>query len=133
MMMMIVLKGIKWLIEQDIKVTVSFVVQKLNYKEMVKAWYLCRDYNIRGITFHMVRKWNHMSDEWWNENRIENNSNIDYTLFKDQLKQLNSAPKILIIFARSFLSNLFTASKTEHALIPISILSGPIDLNENPL
>tara|TARA_R110000824_G_scaffold230208_1_gene417840 strand:+ start:28 stop:1017 length:990 start_codon:yes stop_codon:yes gene_type:complete len=92
----IVLEGIKWLIEQDIKVTVSFVVQKLNYKEMVKAWYLCKDYNIRGITFHMVRKWNHMSDEWWNKNRIENNPDIDYTLFKDQLKQLNSAPKILI-------------------------------------
>ena len=44
-----------------------------------------------------------------------------------------SSPKIFIIFAKFLLSNVFTTSYAEYLLIPICILSEPLDLKEKPL
>ena len=84
----LVLDGIKWLYEIGIKPSLSFVVQKENYREISQAYELAKDYHCSNITYHLLRRWPHMTDSWWQQNRIEDNTLVDQLVLQDQLKKL---------------------------------------------
>jgi MoaA/NifB/PqqE/SkfB family radical SAM enzyme len=91
-----VIDGIKLLVEKNIKTNLSFVVQKKNYKEIRQAWQLGVDLGCHSINFHKLIRWKHMSDSWWEENKLENNTLVDIKYLKEELNILKLKPNYVI-------------------------------------
>lgn len=84
----IVIDGIRELVNMGIIVNTEFVLQYLNYKEIVDYISLVQELGVSHIGVNEIYRWPHMSQEWWNQNKIENNSNIDYNFLSESLKVL---------------------------------------------
>jgi len=91
-----VIDGIKLLVKKNIKTNLSFVVQKKNYKEIRQAWQLGVDLGCHSINFHKLIRWKHMSDSWWEENKLENNPLVDIKWLKEELNILKLIPNYVI-------------------------------------
>jgi radical SAM protein with 4Fe4S-binding SPASM domain len=91
-----VIDGIKLLVKNNIKTTLSFVVQKKNYREIKQAWQLGVDLGCDSIYFQKLVRWKHMSNSWWEENKLENNALVDIKWLKEELNILKSIPNYVI-------------------------------------
>lgn len=91
----LVKEGIKMCVSKGIKVNLSFVVQSKNYQELKKCWELGVKLGCHSIMFHMVRRWHHMTDSWWEQNSIENLSKSHRQILYDQLSFLKNVKKIV--------------------------------------
>lgn len=91
----LVKKGIEMCVAQGIKVNLSFVVQSKNYNELKSCWELGVKLGCHSIMFHMVRRWWHIDDKWWNENSIEHLPKSHRQVLFQQLTFLKKIKKIL--------------------------------------
>jgi sulfatase maturation enzyme AslB (radical SAM superfamily) len=65
-----VLDGIKFAVELGINVSTQFVVQKSNYKELLDYRELGRALGIQNSGYQLITRWPHMSNQWWDQNKI---------------------------------------------------------------
>lgn len=89
----LVLRGIEWMIAQNIRVNIGFVVQQQNYREMLTCWHRISAMGCHSINFQGIVHWPHMTPTWWAQNRLEHNDSVDTALLCEQLRTLDQAPK----------------------------------------
>jgi len=90
----LIIDGVKAM--QDIgiyRVNTSFVTQKKNYLELLQHYNMCKELGINYSGVSMIDRWTHMSDQWWEENRLEDNPTIDYDFLIPALKTIKQDPK----------------------------------------
>jgi len=90
-----VFRGMRAMVEKGIRVNVSFVVQQKNYREMLECWRTASDMGCHSINFQGVRRWEHHTDTWWQENRLQDNPNVDTAVLKNNVGHLLQAPTIV--------------------------------------
>ena len=95
-----VIDGITLLVSQNVRVNLSFVVQKKNYKEVMPAYELAVKLGCNSINFHKLEKWHHMTESWWDENKLDGNPNVDLQGLKQNLDLLKVLPK-QVVFGKS--------------------------------
>lgn len=88
----LVKNGVKLLRELDIPVWTQYVVQNRNYREILDYVKLCQELGVERIGLQIIFRWGHMSDEWWNNNKLDNNPNIDYEFLLPALEQIKNIP-----------------------------------------
>ena len=76
-----------------LRVNASFVVQKKNYLDVLDYYNLCKELGINYAGISKIDRWGHMSDEWWQANQIDNNSEVDYNFLISALKTIKQDPK----------------------------------------
>ena len=82
----LIVDGVKAMIDMGIsRVNTSFVVQKKNYLEILDQYYWCKENGINYGGFSKIDRWGHMSNEWWQENQIDNNPTVDYKFLVNAL------------------------------------------------
>ena len=86
----IVLDGVRQVIDLGINVTTSFVLQRKNYKEILEYKELGKSLGVTFIGMEKIKRWGHMTEEWWNENQIDDNSNIDYNFLIPALEEFKA-------------------------------------------
>jgi radical SAM protein with 4Fe4S-binding SPASM domain len=91
-----VIDGIKLLVEQKIKVNLSFVVQEKNYTEVMPAYELAVNLGCHSINFHKLEKWSHMTDSWWNRNKLDDNPSVDLSSLKKNFEYFKTLPKQVV-------------------------------------
>jgi MoaA/NifB/PqqE/SkfB family radical SAM enzyme len=79
--------GVKKLTDLGINVTTQMIVQYENYHEILQYRDLCLQLGVSFIGLQTIRRWKHMTDDWWRQNTIENNSNIDYDFLVQALRE----------------------------------------------
>ena len=89
----LVLQAIEWMIAQQIRVNISFVVQQQNYREMLMCWRRVSAMGCHSINFQGIVHWPHMTNSWWAQNRLEDNDSVDTALLCEQLRVLDRAPR----------------------------------------
>jgi MoaA/NifB/PqqE/SkfB family radical SAM enzyme len=83
----LVTDGVKKLTDLGINVTTQMIVQYENYHEILQYRDLCLQLGVSFIGLQTIRRWKHMTDDWWRQNTIENNSNIDYDFLVQALRE----------------------------------------------
>lgn len=83
----LVIEGIEALVNMGINVGTQFVLQQKNYKEIIIYRDLARSLNVNWMGLAQIVHWGHMSDDFWNQNKLEDNPNIDYDLLKSSLRE----------------------------------------------
>lgn len=91
----LVKEGIRMCVGKGIKVNLSFVVQQKNYLELKKCWELGVELGCHSIMYHKVRRWWHISDQWWQSNAIENLNQEQKIELYEQLFFLKNTKKIV--------------------------------------
>ncbi len=91
----IVKKGIMMCVDKNIRTNISFVVQNKNYKEILDAWNLGVKLKCNSLNLHKIRKWEHMTEQWWSENCIENLSKLEKEKLITQLDQMKTVENIV--------------------------------------
>lgn len=76
-----------------LRVNASFVTQRKNYLEVLDYYHLCKELGINYAGLSKIDYWNHMSDQWWEENRLDNNPSIDYQFLINALIDIKKDPK----------------------------------------
>ena len=71
-----------------LRVNASFVVQKKNYLEVLDYYNLCKELGIGYAGISKIDRWGHMSDDWWQDNQIDNNPTVDYDFLISALKTI---------------------------------------------
>jgi MoaA/NifB/PqqE/SkfB family radical SAM enzyme len=84
----IVINGIKEVVAMGIQVSSHFVVQQKNYKEIIEYIKLSKEFGVSPFGLSPIRRWSHMTDTWWAENKLENNSSIDYQFLYDSVEYI---------------------------------------------
>jgi len=92
-----VMDGIALLVNQNVKVNLSFVVQEKNYKEVMPAYELAVKSGCHSINFHKIEKWPHMTESWWDQNKLDDNPNVDLQDLKKNLDLLKVIPKQVLV------------------------------------
>ena len=87
-----VLEGLEWMRQQGIRTTISFVVQRRNYREITAAWRLAQRLGCHSINFQGIRQYTHMSRDYWHYTRLEQNPAVDMELLRSMLRELAAAP-----------------------------------------
>ena len=82
----LIVEGARAARQLGIPVTASFVVQRKNYHEILAYRDLMEDIGVSFANLQKINRWEHMSGLWWRQNRIENNSDIDYDWLIPALK-----------------------------------------------
>lgn len=88
----VVLAGMRALLDMGIRVNVSFVVQQKNYREMLECWQMVSEMGCHSINFQCLRRWEHHSSAWWQENRVSDNIRVDTEYLKEALHRLSKSP-----------------------------------------
>jgi len=84
----LMLTGVKKCIDLGINIVAHFVVQQLNYHEMLDFKKLCDEIGVVYIGFEAMNRWQHMSDNFWEHNRLDNNVNVDSNLLIAQFDEI---------------------------------------------
>lgn len=90
----LIIDGVKAM--QDIgilRVNTSFVTQKKNYLELLDHYAMCKDLKINYSGISKIDRWLHMSDQWWQENQLDDNPTVDYAWLTNALKTIKQDPK----------------------------------------
>jgi len=83
----LIIDGVKAMQDMGIlRVNTSFVTQKKNYLELLDHYLMCKELNINYAGISKIDRWDHMSDQWWDENQIDNNPTVDYKFLITALK-----------------------------------------------
>jgi MoaA/NifB/PqqE/SkfB family radical SAM enzyme len=85
-----VIEGIEALVSMGIKVGTQFVLQQKNHKEVVIYRDLAKSLKVDWIGLAQIVHWFHMSPEYWNANKLEDNPNIDYKLLVGSLREFST-------------------------------------------
>jgi len=75
------------------RVNTSFVTQLRNYREVLDHYYMCKELNINYSGLSRIDRWDHMTDMWYDENKLDNNPRIDYEFLIPALKFIQQDPK----------------------------------------
>ena len=90
----LIVAGVKAMKDMGIyRVNTSFVTQKKNYLELLDHYNMCKELGINYSGLSKMDRWLHMSDTWWEENRLDNNPTIDYDFLIHALKTIKQDPK----------------------------------------
>ena len=90
----LIVDGVKAMISMGIlRVNTSFVTQKKNYLEVLDHYNFCKEVGINYAGFSKIDRWPHMSDEWWQANRLDDNPEVDYDFLIPALKTIKQDPK----------------------------------------
>ena len=90
----LIIAGVKAMKDMGIyRVNTSFVTQKKNYHELLDHYKMCKDLDINYSGLSKIDRWGHMSDAWWEENRLDNNPSIDYDFLVNALQTIKQDPK----------------------------------------
>jgi len=88
----LVLEGMKWMRDQGIQTTISFVVQRRNYRQMTDCWRLAQELGCHSINFQGIKYIKHMTEDYWQYTRLEDNPAVDMALLRESLRELANAP-----------------------------------------
>ena len=88
----IVLDGVRAAIDMGINITTMFVLQRENYQEVLAYRDLCQELGVTFIGMKKIRRWGHMSDQWWEYNRIDNNPAVDIMQLIPSLEEFKNTP-----------------------------------------
>ncbi len=76
----LIIEGVKAMQNLGIeRINSSFIIQKKNYFQVADYVNLCKDLGIRPIWISKLDRWWHMSDQWWKENKLDDNPAVDYS------------------------------------------------------
>lgn len=70
--------GVEKLIEMGIVISTQYVIQRINYHEVESYIALCKKIGVSYIGTQLINRWSHMTDAWWNDNKITDNDQIDH-------------------------------------------------------
>lgn len=84
----VVLDGIRQVVDLGIPVVTQFVVQQKNYHEILSYIELSKSLGVTFNHFGGITRWPHMSDDWWDKNRITGNPYIDYKWLVSALAEI---------------------------------------------
>ena len=90
-----VIEGMKWLRDQGIRTTISFVAQRRNYGQMIACWRLAQELGCHSINYQGIKRFPHMTDEYWDYTRLEDNPNVDMGALRESLIELSNAPTVV--------------------------------------
>jgi len=96
-----VIEGMKWMRGEGIRTHISFVTQRRNYREMLECWKLAQELGCHSINFQGIKRYPHMSVEYWQHNRLEGNPNVDMDYLHEALNTLSNAPTIVDFTGKS--------------------------------
>ena len=82
------------MIEAGIKVSTQFVVQYKNYREILDYVKLVKSLGVGYIGLQLLDIWPHMTRQWWQENQLNNNHNVDYEWLIEALNILKQDPTV---------------------------------------
>ena len=91
----LVVKGMKWMRDQGIQTTISFVVQRRNYRQMIDCWRLAQKLGCHSINFQGIKYIKHMTDDYWQYTRLEDNPAVDMFHLRESLQELADAPTVV--------------------------------------
>ena len=83
------------MVSEGIRVNISYVVQQRNYREMLECWQRISGMGCHSINFQGIVRYSHMTDSWWQENRLQDNLRVDTERLCEQLMELDQAPTIV--------------------------------------
>lgn len=83
----IVLDGVRSVIDMGVRITTQFVLQRENYHEVLAYRDLCLELGVEHMGIQKLVRWGHMTDPWWEYNKLENNSDVDYDQLIPALEQ----------------------------------------------
>jgi len=86
--------GIKMCVELGIRTNLSFVVQAKNYKEIKKFWDIGVQLKCGQAMLHMIRRWDHMSNQYWQENSTEHLPKEERNILWEQLQFLKGQGEV---------------------------------------
>jgi MoaA/NifB/PqqE/SkfB family radical SAM enzyme len=89
-----VVAGVKSLVERGISVTTQYVLQHKNYKEVLDYYKLCKDLKVSHIGVQKLDRWNHMTSEWWAENQLDQNPQVDEKQLLNDLLEMQKDPNV---------------------------------------
>lgn len=88
----IVKRGVEEVIRLGIPVTTQFIVQRANYKEILEYYDMVQQLGVSYVGLQTIRRWQHMTTDWWDMNKIESNPDIDYDWLIPALIEFKSQP-----------------------------------------
>ena len=91
----LVIKGMEWMRDQGIQTTISFVVQRRNYRQMIDCWRLAQKLGCHSINFQGIKYIKHMTDDYWQYTRLEDNPAVDMFHLRESLQELADAPTVV--------------------------------------
>jgi MoaA/NifB/PqqE/SkfB family radical SAM enzyme len=83
----IVMDGIEMIHELGIKGMIQLVLQRENYQDLLGFKELANKFDFWYQVQFMDRR-QHMTEKYWNHNRIDNNPDVDYAQLKEYLNIL---------------------------------------------
>jgi MoaA/NifB/PqqE/SkfB family radical SAM enzyme len=86
----IVLDGVRAVQDLGINVTTQFVLQRENYQEVLAYRDLCLELGVAFMGIQRLYRWPHMSDQWWEYNRVDANPYVDLGQLIPALEQFKS-------------------------------------------
>lgn len=89
----LVLDGIRELVNLNIPVHTQFVLQYQNCQELIQYQQLTMELGTTTFGLQKLFRWEHMSDQWWLENQLEDNEKIDQALLRESLQQVSADPR----------------------------------------
>lgn len=90
----LIIDGVKAMKNMGIyRVNTSFVTQKKNYLELLDYYNMCNELGINYSGISKIDRWPHMSDIWWEENRLDDNPTVDYDFLIYTLKTIKQDSK----------------------------------------
>ena len=85
----ILIDGIETIKELGIQISFQFVLQQENYKDLLGYKEIANRYGAY-YGLQMIDRRDHMSDAYWNHNRIDDNLDVNYTKLKEDLMILKN-------------------------------------------
>ena len=85
----LLIDGIQALVSRGIQVNTQYVVQQLNYKEILQYRDLCKQLGVSHIGLQSISERPHMNPTWWQQNRLDNNSGVDMQWLVPALTELH--------------------------------------------
>lgn len=69
-----------WLSKNGYKVHSQLVLQKKNQNEIIDYYRLSKQIGCHTISMQLLDRWNHHTDNWWNENKVQMNDTLNNDL-----------------------------------------------------
>ena len=71
-------------------------MQQENYKEITQYHDLCKDLGVDFVGLQGLNRWGHVSDKWWEENRLEDNPSVDLNILEEQITTFKKADNVSV-------------------------------------
>lgn len=89
----LVISGVKQLIAMGVLVTTQNVVQQRNYLEILDYVKLGKELGVTFIGMQAINRFPHITDAWWNANRLTDNPNVDINFLITALQEIKQDPQ----------------------------------------